>query len=64
MGFLGGMVGYRVLRLVGNQGQSARMDGSAYLTHGKLQTLLGREFWQEVKGKAVVDFGCGTGAEA
>jgi SAM-dependent methyltransferase len=40
------------------------MDGSAYAGRSKLETLFGRGFWEEVAGRTVLDFGCGTGAEA
>jgi len=40
------------------------MDGSAFAAKGKLRTLLGDAFLEEVRGKTVIDFGCGEGAEA
>jgi len=40
------------------------MDGSAFAAKGKLRTLLGEAFLEEVRGKTVIDFGCGEGAEA
>ncbi len=40
------------------------MDGSAFAAKGKLRTLLGDGFFQEIQGKTVIDFGCGEGAEA
>jgi len=40
------------------------MDGSAFAAKGKLRTLLGDAFLEEVRGKTVLDFGCGEGAEA
>jgi SAM-dependent methyltransferase len=43
---------------------SSRMDGSAYARKSKLETLLGTEVWQSIRGKVVIDFGCGAGAEA
>jgi SAM-dependent methyltransferase len=39
------------------------MDGSAYTNTGKLQVLLGDRFFDEIRGKTVIDFGCGTRAE-
>ena len=40
------------------------MDGSAYANRSKLEVLLGRELIEEVRGKDVLDFGCGVGTEA
>jgi SAM-dependent methyltransferase len=36
----------------------------AYSGKSKLRTLLGASFLQEIRGKTVIDFGCGEGAEA
>jgi SAM-dependent methyltransferase len=40
------------------------MDGSAFAAKGKLRTLLGDGFWDDIRGKKVLDFGCGEGGEA
>jgi 2-polyprenyl-3-methyl-5-hydroxy-6-metoxy-1,4-benzoquinol methylase len=40
------------------------MDGSAFAARGKLRTLLGDAFLEEIRGKTVIDFGCGEGIEA
>jgi SAM-dependent methyltransferase len=40
------------------------MDGSAFAVKGKLRTLLGDAFLEEIRGKTVIDFGCGEGVEA
>ena len=40
------------------------MDGSAFAVKGKLRTLLGDAFLEEIRGKTVLDFGCGEGVEA
>lgn len=60
MGFLGGEWSYRFLRGVKWRDQ---LDGSAYATGSKLEVLLGESVWDEIRGKTVIDFGCGTGAE-
>jgi SAM-dependent methyltransferase len=64
MGFIGGEVGYRILRGISKDGDTGYMDGSSYAHRSKLETLLGASFWSEIEGKTVVDFGCGTGAES
>jgi SAM-dependent methyltransferase len=40
------------------------MDGSVYANRSKIEVLLGGDFLNSIKAKVVVDFGCGTGAEA
>ena len=40
------------------------MSGNAYAKRSKLVTLFGDSVWDEIRGKDVIDFGCGQGAEA
>lgn len=63
MGMIGGSVGYRILRAI-SPDEPTQMSGSVYAGRSKLQDLLGNGIWDEIKGKVVVDFGCGRGAEA
>lgn len=39
-------------------------SGAAYAQKSKLLTLLGQDLLARVRGKRVIDFGCGAGAEA
>jgi SAM-dependent methyltransferase len=64
VGILGGAVGYHVLRALSRDGETGAMDGSAYTGRSKLDVLFGPGFREEIAGRTVVDFGCGTGAEA
>ena len=64
MSFIGGTLGYHLLRRISPGGDNARMDGSVYASRSKLETLLGASVWREIEDKTVVDFGCGVGAEA
>jgi SAM-dependent methyltransferase len=62
---IGGQLGYRVLRWLSPQGSGPNhCTGEAYARRGKLETLLGPNVWSEIRGKVVVDFGCGSGREA
>src|SRR5262249_49394289 len=61
---IGGALGYHVLKMISKDGETGYMDGSAYANKSKLETLLGPMFWDEIKNKTVVDFGCGLGEEA
>lgn len=64
MGVIGGYVGYKLLKSISEDGLTSWMDGSAYQQTSKLDVLLGADFVNTIKGKTVIDFGCGTGAEA
>jgi SAM-dependent methyltransferase len=64
MGVLGGAVAYRLLRMINPGGVKDRCDGSAYAGNSKLEVLFGKTIWQEIVGKVVIDFGCGSGGEA
>src|SRR5258708_34813344 len=54
---------YRILRRIAPAGAS-RMTGAAYASASKLQILLGADLLERVRGKDVLDFGCGYGVEA
>lgn len=54
---------YKFLKKI-SPGAPSSCDGSAYWGKSKLAILLGEEFLTELKGKTVIDFGCGAGNEA
>jgi SAM-dependent methyltransferase len=63
MGFIGGELGYRLLRGL----WSAPVDnlsGKAYANKDKIQICLGSDVYEKLEGKIVVDFGCGEGLES
>jgi ubiquinone/menaquinone biosynthesis C-methylase UbiE len=64
MGLIGGALGYKLLRTISVDGETGYCDGSAYKNRSKIETLFGPAIWRETEGKTVIDFGCGTGAEA
>ncbi|MGO9649147.1 MAG: class I SAM-dependent methyltransferase [Terriglobales bacterium] len=39
------------------------LSGAAYQNRSKLETLLGPELFQEMRGQTVIDFGCGYGEQ-
>src|SRR6266700_2078235 len=61
MGFIGGVLGYRLLHWVGGRGGSRWCDGRAYRSRSKVEMLFGPDIWRELAGKVVIDFGCGAG---
>jgi SAM-dependent methyltransferase len=64
MGIIGGHLGFKLLKSISQDGITTWMDGSAYREKSKLDVLLGPGFIPAIKGRTVIDFGCGTGAEA
>src|SRR5438132_5080149 len=54
---------YRILKLIAPE-EPKTLDSSAYRNKSKLVALFGDDFFQQVKDKIVIDFGCGTGEEA
>jgi ubiquinone/menaquinone biosynthesis C-methylase UbiE len=58
-GFLGGPLA----RLILDRYKWTDMTGDNYLGKSKLEMTLGSEVWSKIKGKTVLDFGCGDGAE-
>jgi len=54
---------YRLLRRL-SPDEPTHMSGAAYANKSKLQVLLGTKLLEEIRGKDVLDFGCGVGAEA
>jgi SAM-dependent methyltransferase len=65
MRFIGGTVGYRLLKWIAPREESLTfLDGSAYAEKSKLDTLLGSQFFEQIQGRTVIDFGCGPGDEA
>ena len=54
---------YRILKRISPQ-EPTYLSGAIYAGKSKIKTLLGEGVLQELRGKIVVDFGCGDGHEA
>ena len=63
MPILGGQLGTLVLKRL-FPALPDTMDGGAYRNRSKLEALLGEGIWPAIQDRIVIDFGCGTGAEA
>jgi SAM-dependent methyltransferase len=62
---IGGELGYRLLRRFPvPRSWQARLTRSARPQPGKLEAYWGPGIWEELAGRTVIDFGCGTGADA
>ena len=64
MGFIGGALGVRIMTWLSPQGENSNLDGSAYRNRSKLEVLFGPDFFDQIRGRTVIDFGCGVGDEA
>lgn len=64
MGIIGGQVGYKLLRSICPGGETGYLSGEAYAGRSKIEVLLGSRIRDEVRGRVVIDFGCGWGEEA
>jgi SAM-dependent methyltransferase len=64
MGVIGGELGIRILTWLSPSGENRNLDGSAYRDRSKLEVLFGADFFDVIRGKTVIDFGCGVGDEA
>ncbi len=54
---------YRILKRISSENPGC-CSGAAYEGKSKLDILLGPQLLAKIRGKVVVDFGCGEGAEA
>lgn len=54
---------YRILKRIAPS-ERGYLSGGVYRGKSKIRILLGERFFEEVRGKVVVDFGCGNGCEA
>ncbi|MBK1674844.1 hypothetical protein CKO35_16430 [Ectothiorhodospira shaposhnikovii] len=72
MGMIGGELGYQLLRRIAprhpRQGclsvHNAASEGTAEAIDGSLIVHFGPEIFERVRGKDVIDFGCGVGIQA
>src|SRR5688572_1223148 len=65
MGIIGGTVARGILRAAAAAAPAdGRCTGSSYEAGSKLELLLGADVWRLIKGRTVLDFGCGSGREA
>jgi SAM-dependent methyltransferase len=63
MGIIGGTWGYHILRAIWRNEPNG-LKGGSYAGRSKVEVLLGKDVWNAIRAKIVIDFGCGPGAEA
>src|SRR5689334_15548940 len=65
MGVIGGSLGVYLLNTASRNGTVGYPEVAlAYEGRSKLEVLMGSGVWDRVRGKTVLDFGCGGGTEA
>ena len=64
MGVIGGELGVQILTWLSPTGENQNLDGRAYRDRSKLEVLFDADFFDVIRGKTVIDFGCGVGDEA
>ena len=64
MGAVGGQIGYWLLRKVGTQGRSTHHGEGLDAVDTNLEQTFGEGFFDMIRGKTALDFGCGAGAQA
>lgn len=64
MSLIRGALGIALLNLASRNGaRETCAIATAYIGKSKLEVLLGPEIWDEMRGKEILDFGCGPGQE-
>jgi SAM-dependent methyltransferase len=64
-GIIGGRLGTAILRRIGGKAVRGEIcSGRAYEGRSKLEVLFGPGVWEWVRGRTVIDFGCGGGRDA
>lgn len=64
MGFIGGRLGHWMLRNRAPRGGAGAESSEATSAATQLVALFGDDFFERIRGRTVLDFGCGTGQEA
>lgn len=64
MKLLSDNLSYQFLKRLYNDPTQLKMNGNTYAGKSKLDVLMPAEFWNDITGKVVIDFGCGEGREA
>jgi SAM-dependent methyltransferase len=65
MGFIGGEIGYQMLRRISpHNADSCGGQEEAHSEGSELEKMFGAGVWDEVRDQTVIDFGCGVGTQA
>ena len=65
MASIGGNLGYRLLKVIAPPDRRQSSGGQSYASpNEKLRTHFGDDVFERLRGKNVIDFGCGIGREA
>lgn len=64
MGIVGGRIGYWLLRKIAPRASASPHGDESNTVDTKLQQFFGEGFFDMLRGKTVLDFGCGVGSQA
>jgi SAM-dependent methyltransferase len=64
MSIIGGKLGYMLLKAGWPRLTTQPGGDDPYVHHSKLEVAFGSRIFNELKGKSVIDFGCGVGRES
>lgn len=64
MGIIGGQIGYTMLRFIAPRDISSSSNTSEKQADTKLEQLFGSDFFDRIRNKVVIDFGCGMGNQS
>lgn len=64
MGIVGGGLGYSLLRLIAPRNRDNGDPGAEPGSHTTTEKYFGSDFFDLIRGKTVIDFGCGVGEQA
>ena len=64
MGLIGGQVGYSILKIIAPRRKASSQSDDEGNTDTKIELFFGSEFFEEIKGKTIIDFGCGSGRQS
>jgi SAM-dependent methyltransferase len=64
MGIIGGQIGYAMLRFIAPRRRSSLQDTGEEGADTKIEQFFGNDFFHQIEGKIVIDFGCGSGNQS
>jgi SAM-dependent methyltransferase len=64
MGLVGGPIGYWLLRKIAPRDRALPEEVEPFAPDSKLREFFGESFLEEIRGKTILDFGCGMGMQA
>ena len=64
MGIIGGQLGYAILKSIAPKNKYSSQNTHSEETDTKIKHFFGNDFFDVIKGKVIIDFGCGCGRQS